>query len=100
MGGIRLLEMRPSVKDVPTSAKHNETLGTPEYSRVLQSSPEFSKFNYFLLMYGCSKRKSHLSTDTITRCWLERIHIDLCGPIPNLLSGNKYFLLIIDEHTH
>ncbi len=33
-----------------TSAKRNKTLWTPEYSRVLQSSPEFPKFNYFLLM--------------------------------------------------
>ena len=50
--------------------------------------------------YGRSKRKSHPSTGTITKRRLERIHIDLCGPIPTSLGGNKYFLLIIDEHTH
>lgn len=42
----------------------------------------------------------HPSTGTVTRHWLERIHIDLCGPIPNPLGGNKYFLLITDEHKH
>lgn len=31
---------------------------------------------------------------------LERIHIDLCGPLPTLLGGNQYFLLIIDKYTH
>jgi len=50
--------------------------------------------------YGRSKRKSHPSTGTITRRRLERVHIDMCGPIPISLGGNKYFLLIIDEHTH
>ena len=50
--------------------------------------------------YGRSKRKSHPSTGTITRRRLEGIHIDLCGPMPNLLSGNRYFLLITGEHSH
>ncbi len=50
--------------------------------------------------YGWSKWKSHPSTGTITRCQLERVHIDLCGPIPNSFGGNKYFLLVINEHTH
>ena len=50
--------------------------------------------------YGCLKQKSHPPMGTITKCHLERVHIDLCGPIPNSLGGNQYFLLIIDEHTH
>jgi GAG-pre-integrase domain len=50
--------------------------------------------------YGCSKQKHHPSTGTKTKRQLERIHIDLCGPLPNSLGGNQYFLLIIDEHTH
>lgn len=50
--------------------------------------------------YGCSKRKHHPSTGTKTKRQLERVHINLCGPLPNSLGGNKYFLLIIDEHTH
>lgn len=50
--------------------------------------------------YGRSKRKSHPLTGTTTKRRLERVHIDLCGPIPNSLGGNRYFLLIIDEHTH
>ena len=50
--------------------------------------------------YGRSKRKHHPSTGTITRRRLERVHIDLCGPLPDSLGGNRYFLLIIDEHTH
>jgi len=50
--------------------------------------------------YGHLKRKSHPSTGTITKQQLERIHIDLCGPIPTSLSGNKHFLLIINKHTH
>jgi len=41
---------RLGFRQVDTSAKRNKTLQTPEYSRVLQSSPEFPKFNYFLLM--------------------------------------------------
>jgi hypothetical protein len=28
------------------------------------------------------------------------VHIDLCGPLPNSLGGNRYFLIIVDEHTH
>jgi hypothetical protein len=50
--------------------------------------------------YGCSKQKHHPSTGTVTRCQLERVHINLCGPLPSSLSGNLYFLLIINEHTH
>ena len=51
-------------------------------------------------VYGHSKWKSHPPMGTTTKCWLERVHIDLCGPIPISIGGNKYFLLIIDEHTH
>ena len=50
--------------------------------------------------YGRSKRKPHLSTGTKTGRQLERVHVDICGPLPNSLGGNCYFLLIIDEHTH
>jgi hypothetical protein len=50
--------------------------------------------------YGHSKRKHHPLTGTKTRRRLERVHIDLCGPLPNSLGGNRYFLIIIDEHTH
>jgi hypothetical protein len=50
--------------------------------------------------YGRSRRKQHLSTGTRTKRRLERVHIDLCGPLPNSLGSNRYFLLIIDEHTH
>ena len=50
--------------------------------------------------YGRSKRKHHPITGTKMKRRLERIHIDLCGPLPNSLGGNHYFLLIIDEHTH
>jgi len=53
---------------------------------------------------GCAyrqlKQKHHPPTGTMTKRWLERVHIDLCGPIPNSLGGNHYFLLIVDEHTH
>ena len=38
--------------------------------------------------YGHSKWKSHPSTGTSTRHWLERIHIDICGPLPNSIGGN------------
>jgi hypothetical protein len=50
--------------------------------------------------YGQSKRKHHPSTGTGTKQRLERVHIDLCGPLPNSLGSNCYFLLIINEHTH
>ena len=50
--------------------------------------------------YGRSRRKHHPTTDTKTKRRLERVHIDLCGPLPNSIGGNRYFLLIIDEHTH
>ena len=50
--------------------------------------------------YGHSRQKHHPSMDTKTKRRLERVHIDLCGPLPNSLGGNRYFLLIIDEHTH
>ncbi len=50
--------------------------------------------------YGRSKWKPHPSTSTKTRRQLERIHVDICGPLPNSLGGNRYFLLLIDEHTH
>ena len=51
-------------------------------------------------VYGHSKQKNHLLTGTTTKHQLERVHIDLCSPIPTSISGNKYFLLIIDKHTH
>jgi hypothetical protein len=51
-------------------------------------------------VYGRSKRKHHPATSTKTKRRLERVHIDLCGPLPDSLGGNRYFLLIIDEHTH
>ena len=38
--------------------------------------------------YECSKRKHHPSTDTRTKRHLERVHIDLCGPLPNSIGGN------------
>ena len=50
--------------------------------------------------YGHSKQKDHPSMGTTTKWCLERVHINLCGPLPNLLGGNRYFLMIIDEHTH
>ena len=50
--------------------------------------------------YRCSKWKDHPSTSTKTKQQLERIHINLCGLLPNSLGGNCYFLLIIDEHMH
>jgi hypothetical protein len=50
--------------------------------------------------YGRSKRKHHPLTGTRTKRQLERVHIDLCGPLPNSLGGNRYFLIIVDEHTH
>ena len=50
--------------------------------------------------YRHSKQKHHPSTSTKTKQQLERIHINLCGPLPNSLGGNHYFLVIIDEHTH
>ena len=50
--------------------------------------------------YGWSKRKHHPPTGTITKRQLERVHVNLCGPLPNSLGSNRYFLLIIDEHTH
>lgn len=28
---------------------------------------------------------------------LERIHVDLCGPMTETLGGNKYFLIVVDE---
>ena len=46
------------------------------------------------------KCKNHPITSTKTKRRLERIHLDLCRPLPNSLGGNRYFLLIIDEHTH
>lgn len=31
---------------------------------------------------------------------LEIVHGDLCGPIsPPTMSGNKYFFLLVDDHT-
>ena len=51
-------------------------------------------------VYGRSKHKHHPITSTKTRWRLERIHIDLCRPLPNLIGRNCYFLLIVDEHTH
>ena len=50
--------------------------------------------------YGRSKRKPHLSTGTKTKRRLERIHVDICGPLPISLGGNRYFLIIIDEYSH
>ena len=50
--------------------------------------------------YRCSKRKPHPSTSTKMKQQLERIHIDLCGPLPDSLGGNHYFLVIIDKHMH
>ena len=50
--------------------------------------------------YGRWKRKHHPSTGTKTKRRMERIHIDVCGPLPKPLGGNRYFRLIIDEHTH
>ena len=50
--------------------------------------------------YGQSKRKPHPSTGTSTSRRLERIHIDICGPLPGSLGGNRYFLIVVDEHTH
>src|SRR5258706_5891574 len=50
--------------------------------------------------YGRSKWKPHPSTSTKTRRQLERIHGDICCPLPNSLGGNHYFLLLIDEHMH
>ena len=49
--------------------------------------------------YGRSKRKPHPPTGTRTRRRLERIHVDICGPLPSSIGGNHYFLLIVDEHT-
>jgi len=49
--------------------------------------------------YGRSKRKPHPPTGTRTRCRLERIHVDICGPLLSSIGGNCYFLLIVDEHT-
>ena len=40
--------------------------------------------------YGQSKCKHHPITSTKTRRQLERIHIDLCGPLPNSIGGNRY----------
>ena len=50
--------------------------------------------------YGQSRRKHHPPTGTKTKQQLERVHIDLCGPLPSSIGRNRYFLLIIDEHTH
>ena len=50
--------------------------------------------------YGHSKRKHHPSMNTRTKQCLERVHINLCRPLQNSISGNQYFLLIIDKHTH
>ena len=50
--------------------------------------------------YSHSKRKPHPLTGTRTKRRLERVHVDICGPLPNSLGKNRYFLLIIDKHTH
>ncbi len=50
-------------------------------------------------VYSRSKRKPHPSTGTTTKHRLERVHVNICGPLPKLIGGNRYFLLIIDEHT-
>ena len=58
------------------SAKNLWTLRTPEYSRVLQSSPEFSKFKDFLLMSSswCLLQWTHCDDFTIAplACYAER----------------------------
>ena len=38
--------------------------------------------------YGRSKRKPHPLTGTRTKHRLERVHVDICGPLPNSLGKN------------
>ena len=46
-------------------------------------------------------RKSFPSqTSFIAKTALELIHVDLCGPIsPPTPAGNRYFMLLVDDHT-
>jgi transposase InsO family protein len=54
---------------------------------------------------GCALGKPHRtpfpqSTTFRADHSLELVHIDLCGPItPATVGGNKYFLLVVDDHT-
>ncbi|KAI5354684.1 hypothetical protein L3X38_007579 [Prunus dulcis] len=54
---------------------------------------------------GCQMGKQHRDWFPKEQAWraknpLELIHTDLCGPMQNeSIAGNKYFMLLIDDHT-
>lgn len=54
---------------------------------------------------GCALGKQHRApfpraSSYRSECGLELVHGDLCGPItPATPSGNRYFLLIVDDHS-
>lgn len=58
------------------------------------------------LCAGCLKGKAHresfakaMSQRVAATRPLERVHADLCGPMPDSFGGSKYMLLIVDEFT-
>ena len=56
------------------------------------------------LCEGCKKGKAHRkefakSTTHHAKKALDRVHADLCGPLPQSMGGAKYLMLIVDEAT-
>lgn len=58
------------------------------------------------LCAGCMKGKAHrepfakaMSERVVATRLLERVHADLCGPMPESFGGSKFMLLIVDEFT-
>lgn len=45
------------------------------------------------------KNRPYLPTNKISTYPFDLIHIDLIGPIPESIYGNKYVLTILDDHT-
>ena len=73
----------------------------PYVSKVVTGLPDM-KIEHEGTCKGCAKGKNIKNpfpkSETNTKCTLELIHFDVCGPMPSIsLSGYEYYVTFIDD---
>ena len=68
---------------------------------MVKGLPSFKKGNEKCesFIFGKQHRENFLTSSWRTNKHLQLVHSDICGPLPTLLGGCRYFLLFIDDFS-
>ncbi|KAD2804767.1 hypothetical protein E3N88_38144 [Mikania micrantha] len=78
----------------------SETLYVPTITRNLISCPKLDRDGYVVTFGNGKMTKTNKKGSTRSMGLLELIHMDICGPFPAGIGGQKSFITFIDDYSH